>query len=106
MDIENLRLSAADFHQHLKARMLQRGVTIEEVERTLMHGWQAKDAKTGTEGRTFVFEYLREWEGKDFAEEEVTVYYKSVGSKLVLLTVKARYGKKFLRGGDQGANRI
>ncbi|GFP19736.1 hypothetical protein HKBW3S42_00864 [Candidatus Hakubella thermalkaliphila] len=32
-----------------------------------------------------------------FEEKEVRVYYKSVGDTFVLLTVKARYGKIFLR---------
>jgi len=39
------------------------------------------------------------WEGRHFDEKEVTVYYKLVDDKLVLLTVKARYGKRFSRTG-------
>jgi hypothetical protein len=45
-----------------------------------------------------VFPYHAEWEGQLYKEKEVTVYYKILGSQLVLLTVKARYGKDFLRG--------
>ena len=54
--------------------MLQRGVTKEEVQRTLDEGWEADDAKVGTAGKVFVFPYNAEWEGKTFAEKEVTVY--------------------------------
>jgi hypothetical protein len=106
MNIENVKLAASDFHPHLKARMLQRGVTKEEVQRTLDEGWEADDAKVGTAGKVFAFPYNAEWEGKTFAEKEVTVYYKLAAGKVVLLTVKARYGKNFPKGGGGHANRI
>jgi len=77
--------------------MLQRGVTQEEIERTLNEGWEASDAKPGTLGKVLVFPYQAEWEGQFFEEKEVTVYYKVVGERLVLLTAKARYGKGFPR---------
>ncbi|HID31526.1 MAG TPA: DUF4258 domain-containing protein [Desulfobacterales bacterium] len=86
-----------DLHPHLKARMLQRGVTREEIEQTLNEGWTASDAKPGTAGKVFVFPYRAEWEGHFFEEKEVTVYYKVVGKATVLLTVKARYGSNFPR---------
>ena len=38
-------------HAHLKARMAQRGVLREEIQKTLDEGWKAKDAKTGTFGK-------------------------------------------------------
>ncbi len=79
--------------------MRQRGVTLRELERTLQEGWPAADAKPGTEGKVFVFPYRRTWEGQFYEEKEVTVYYKIVEGKMVLLTVKARYGKAFPRGG-------
>jgi len=106
MNLNKIELLATDFHPHLKARMFQRGVTTEEVETTLRDGWQAKDAKAGTAGKVFVFAHNGEWEGKKFAEKEVTVYYKFIRGKLVLLTVKARYGDSFLKGGGGCANRI
>lgn len=86
--------------------MLQRGVTKEELQRTLDEGWEADDAKAGTAGKVFVFPYNADWEGKKFAEKEVTAYYKLAGGKFVLLTVKARYGRSFSKGGGKGANRI
>ncbi len=36
--------------------------------------------------------------GEFFEEKEVTVYYRTVGDAVLLLTVKARYGKNFQRG--------
>ena len=95
------RISESDLHPHLKARMEQRGVTLEELERTLDEGWSATDVRPGTFGKTFVFSYAREWEGSRYAEKEVTVYYKTVRAGLVVLTVKARYGDGFARGGTQ-----
>ena len=94
-------ISESDLHPHLKARMEQRGVTLEELQRTLDEGWSATDVRPGTFGKTFVFSYAREWEGSRYAEKEVTVYYKTVQAGLVVLTVKARYGDGFARGGTQ-----
>ena len=34
------------------------------------------------------------------SEKEVTVYYKLIGDKTIVLTVKARYGKSFERRGE------
>jgi len=82
-------------HPHLRARMMQRGITKEEIEHTLNEGWEALDAKPGTSGKVFVFPYQAEWEGQFFEEKEVTVYYKMIENTAVLLTAKARYGKGF-----------
>jgi hypothetical protein len=98
MKREPLHITDADFHPHLKARMEQRGVTREEIETALNQGWQATDAKQGTLGRMMVFDYNAEWEGTFYPEKEVTVYYKTGTTGIVLLTVKARYGEGFTRG--------
>jgi len=50
-----IKLSDSDIHPHLRARMVQRGVT----------------------------------------RNEITVYYKLVAEKTMILTVKARYGECF-----------
>ena len=91
-------LKENDFHSHIKARMLQRGITKDEVEKTLAEGQTAKDAKPGTFGKVLVFSYNNEWEDRFFEEKEVRVYYKFINGNFVLLTVKARYGK-FSKGG-------
>jgi len=93
-----IRLTDADLHDHLNARMAQRGIAKEELERTLNEGWLAEDTKPGTIGKVMVFTYQDQWEGRWYAEKEVSVYYKGAESALVLLTVKARYGKNFPRG--------
>jgi hypothetical protein len=78
--------------------MNQHGINKEEVEETLNNGWQADDVKPGIYGKTFVIPYNKEWEEKYFEEKEVRVYYKVVNNEIVLLTVKARYGRNFSRG--------
>lgn len=92
-----IKIRESDIHSHLKARMLQRGISAEEIETTVNKGWDADDAVEGTIGKVFVFPYNAEWEGKFFEEKEITVYYKYKGEQFVLLTAKARYGKQFLR---------
>jgi len=49
-----------DIHPHLQARMLQRGVSKEEIEVVLNKGREAKDATPGTYGKVFLFQYERE----------------------------------------------
>ena len=91
-------LTDADLHPHLRARMAQRGVTAQEIERTLIDGWQATDARPGTPGKVLVFSHAAEWEGKYYREKQVTVYYKQMHESIVVLTVIARYGQEFPRG--------
>lgn len=78
--------------------MVQRGISREEIERVLNEGWESHDAKPGTLGKVLVFPYEREWEGAASPEKEVTVYYKQLGSQMILLTAVARYGSGFPRG--------
>jgi hypothetical protein len=47
-------------------------------------------------GRTLVFTYNAQWEGTHYEEKEVTVYFKS-DNTLILLTAIARYGSDFPR---------
>ncbi len=95
------RISESDLHPHLRARMEQRGVTLKELQHTLDEGWSATGTRPGTFGKTFVFSYAREWESSFYAEKEVTVYYKTIKTGIVVLTVKARYGEGFARGGAE-----
>ena len=92
------RITQSDLHPHLKARMEQRGVTLDEIQRALDEGWMASDARIGTVGRTLICPYAQEWEGAFYPEKEVTVYYKIGEGGMVLLTVKARYGSGLPRG--------
>jgi hypothetical protein len=94
-----IKILDGDLHPHLKARMLQRGITLEEIETVLNNGWDATDAKPGTIGKCLVFRYNETWEGKFCEEKEASVYYKVVNNRMMLLTVKARYGKGFLKEG-------
>lgn len=91
------KLSDKDIHNHLKMRMIQRGITKEEIEKTMNYGWDASNAKPGTFGKVYVFNYNRKWEGKFFKEKEVIVYYKVINKKVLLLTVKAKYVEGFPR---------
>ena len=93
-----IRITEADLHDHLTARMAQRGISKDELERAVNEGWAATDAKPGTIGKVWVFTYQDQWEGRWYEEKEVSVYYKGTEEGLVLLTVKARYGKDFPRG--------
>jgi Domain of unknown function (DUF4258) len=90
-------ISDEDLHPHLLARMHQRGVSREEIDRTLGEGWPARDAKPGVLGKVAVFQYGAEWQGSAYAEKEVTVYYKLIQDRMRLITVKARYGSRFPR---------
>lgn len=90
-------ISEKDIHAHLADRMRERGVTLEEVCITLKSGWPADDVKKGTCGKVYVFEYGKKWVGKVFAEKEVSVYYKEIEGRIMVLTVKARYGSNFHR---------
>jgi hypothetical protein len=96
-----IQITEDDLHTHLQARMAQRGISKEELERTLNEGWKAGDAKPGTIGKVMVFSYQQKWEGRYYEEKELSVYYKMVDSSLMLLTVKARYGRHFPKGEQQ-----
>ena len=96
-----VRITDDDLHDHFRARMIERGVTQEEIEHTLNAGWPASDAKPGTSGKTYVFGYQATWEGRFFEEKEVTVYYRITGGVMMLLTAKARYGKDFPKGNSR-----
>jgi len=94
-----IRLPDDAFHAHLVARMQQRGISREEIETTLNSGWPADDAKPGTLGKAWIFPYNADWEGQQYPEKEVTVYYRIRGVGFVVLTAKARYGVSFPRKG-------
>lgn len=53
--------------------MLQRGISMEEIQKTLDEGWDADDAVEGTTGKVYVFSFDSEWEGKYFEEKSYGV---------------------------------
>jgi hypothetical protein len=71
-----------DFHDHLKARMAERGITRNEIQEVLNNGWDAPDAKPGTFGKVPVLGYNKVWQGPVYEEKEVRVYYKSAGARV------------------------
>ena len=79
-----MKIKDTDIHHPLRVRMLQRGISREEIEITINKGWGADDVKEGTIGKTFVFSYNNYWEDKFYEEKEVTVYYKMKEEKMVL----------------------
>jgi hypothetical protein len=98
---EKIRLAKSDLHVHLEARMNERGIGKGEIEATLSKGWEAAAAKAGTLGKTLVFPYNKDWAGQLCEEKEVTVYYKAVKGRIILLTAMAKYGKDFAKGGTK-----
>lgn len=93
---KEIQIDKKDLHPHIKSRMRQRGVTLEEIKKVMAEGWTASESKPGAEGRVLVFPFGAEWEGRHYEEKEVTVYYKNIGEHdIILLTVVARYGSDF-----------
>jgi hypothetical protein len=87
-----------EFPEHFQERMFRRGVTAHEVDETLTNGWPCSDARGEAECRVQVFPFEADWEGRWFAEKEVTVYFKYHRSELIFVTLKTRYGSGFPRG--------
>jgi len=91
-------ITEADLHPHLLARMNQRGVRLDEIQKTMNDGKIAANAKQGALGKVLIFPFEAEWEGQTYLEKEVTVYYKIIDKKVILLTVMVRYGQGFQKG--------
>ena len=47
-----MKIRESDIHNHLKIRMLQWGITFEEIKRTINDGWNTTEVRIGTQGRT------------------------------------------------------
>jgi len=91
------KISEKDLHPHILKRMEERGIRIEEIEKTLNEGKTTPKAKEGTFGKIYVFSFFNDyWEGKYYQKKEVTVYYKIENKKIILLTAIARYGDAFI----------
>ncbi len=92
-----IKIKDSDIHAHIKARMKQRGISIEEIQTVLAEGWNAEDSVAGTIGRVFVFSYKAEWEGKFFEKKEITVYYKYKEKTYRMLTAMTSGHNEFFR---------
>lgn len=90
-----------DLHPHILKRMEERDISLNEINEVIEKGSRIKDAKPGTQGKSYIFTYRKEWCGKYYEEKEVTVHYKIRDNKIILLTVKARFGK-FTKNQKQG----
>lgn len=88
---------ALDFHEHIRKRLIARGISESEVRSVLDHGWPGRDAQPPTRCRVLVFLFNADWEGRHYQEKEVPVHFKVVEDEMVLLTAKARYGANFPR---------
>jgi len=66
----------SDIHPHLKKRMEQRGVSLQEINTVLNDGVYVDDAKENTFGKKYVFKYNNYWNKNFYEEKEVKVYYK------------------------------
>ena len=62
-------VTQADLHAHLEARMQQRGVTLEGIRQTMAEGWEAADAKPGTQGKVMLFPYGQNGRGKSIRKK-------------------------------------
>lgn len=52
-----ITFNESDIHPHLRARMQQRGISLEDIETTINEGWDTEDTKEGTAGKVFVFSF-------------------------------------------------
>lgn len=65
-----ITFNESDIHPHLRDRMQQRGISLEDVETTINEDWDAEDTKEGTSGKVFVFSFNEYWEGKYFRRKK------------------------------------
>ena len=45
-----ITIEESDIHAHIKTRMQQRGISVQEIEKTINTGWAAEDAQEETFG--------------------------------------------------------
>jgi hypothetical protein len=92
-------VASFEVHPHLQTRLELRGISVAEVEEVLRVGWPGGKPRPGNSAVVHVFGYEAEWNGRWFAEKEVTVYFKETDEGRMVLTAMARYGDGFPRGG-------
>ena len=77
---------------HARDRAHERGVLDLEIEKTLDTGNEFK-VKKGRKAKEKVFDYNKAWLGKEYPQKKVQVIYVVEEEKIVVITVKAFYGK-------------
>ena len=63
---DTFQINQSDLHPHLRARMVQRGITFDELQQVLLRGWEASDCRSGTLGKVLVLSYMSDWEGEHY----------------------------------------
>jgi hypothetical protein len=79
-----------EFHLHARERLVERGVTEEEIIATVANGEQGP-AKFGRTlfRRNFVFDSI--WRGRRYGTKQVEVFAVDEGDHWLVITVIAKY---------------
>ena len=83
----------ANYHYipHAKLQMAVRGITRDEVERTIETG-SLLEARANRHIRQKVFREGYSWKQREYRHKEVTVVYAVEPDRSVIITAIARYG--------------
>ena len=79
------------FTEHAVERAKQRGASIDEVEEVILRG-RSVEAKKGRKAKEMVFDYGKEWLGRDYPQKKIQVIYIEEGDWIIIITVKVFYG--------------
>lgn len=78
------------FHPHAQERMVERGVTEEEVRMTVING-ERFPAKFGRTGFRRNFPFHQTWRGRYYRVKQVEAFAVQEGEDWLVITVIARY---------------
>jgi hypothetical protein len=81
----NLRI-----HPHARLRMVERGITEEEIIQTIDTG-ERFAAKYGRQGFRREFIFGKAWQGKSYAMKQIEVYAVVENEEHVVITALAKY---------------
>jgi len=79
------------FTEHAVERAKQRGASIDEVEEVILRG-RSVEAKKGRKAKEMVFDYGKEWLGRDYPQKKIQVIYIEEEDWIIIITVKVFYG--------------
>ena len=77
---------------HTLQRAMERGATENEIRETIIDGVNIL-AKSGRLGKSKLFPFTAERNGKYFEEKKLEVYYVIENSNIITVTVYVFYGK-------------